>query len=306
MLAALVTPFNADGEVDLGLFAEPVGVYLDAGLHGVWVAGNTGEVDVLSFEERVSLFETAVTIAAGRGVVVAHVGAPATRDAVALAKRAESVGVHAVAAMPPTTQSSDAIVSYYAAIAREVTLPLYAYHVVGRPSLALYEPVMSQIMAFPNVVGIKYSDPNLVEMDALLRNLDRRPNLLYGVDAMLPAALLMGADGGIGGSYNTMPGYYAELYRRCAGGDWDGAVALQRQGNKVMDVLKAFGGHAAIKATLEACGFPVGACRPPGPMLRGTPRDLAEALKAAGYFELPGSLARVVRGERERALPESH
>lgn len=294
MLAAIVTPFAESGDVDLGVFAELVNAYLDAGLHGVWVAGNTGEVDVLNAEERTALFETAVKSAAGRGIVAAHVGAPATRDAVTLTKHAEAAGVSAVAAMPPTTQSLDSIKEYYEVISRATSLPMFAYHVAGRAALPLYLSAMSQLVDLPNLAGIKFSDPNLPEMDALLRRLKPRPNLLFGVDAMLSTALLMGADGGIGGSYNAMPGYYAELYQRCVRGDWASAAELQREGNQVMDVLKAFGGHAAIKAVVQECGFPVGACRSPGPQLKGSHQDLVESLKAAGYFDLPGSLSSIL------------
>lgn len=62
-----------------------------------------------------------------------------------------------------------------------------------------------------------------------------------------------------------------------------------------MDVLKAFGGHAAIKAVVEECGFPVGPCRSPGPILKGSRKELTEALEAAGFYELPGTLATLRR-----------
>ena len=289
-LAALVTPYDAAGRLDPAVLRTLVDFQIARGLRGFLLAGSTGEGLLLNLQERRALAEAAVRAVDRRVPLIVHVGAPATQDALDLARHAAQVGADAVASIPPIYYRGgrEDVVRYYRELAEAVAVPVYAYHIPSATGVPLYREIMRELAPIPNLAGLKFTDTNLDELHYLKTEIRPQLNVVYGSDETLAAGLLMGADGGVGSTYNIMPGVYAAICAGAEGGQWDEARRLQHGATRVIHVLKRFGVFPALKAVLNRSGFAVGACRAPIEPLRGSPEALMEALRQVGYDELPG------------------
>jgi len=289
-VAALITPYAPSGGIDPGAVRSLADFQIAQGLSGFLLAGSTGEGLLLTMEERMRLTEAAVAAVDGRARVIVHVGAPATRDCLTLARHAAASGADAVAAIPPIYyhNSRASVVGYYRQLAEAVPIPAYAYHIPSATGVPLYRDVVRDLAPIPNLAGLKFTDTNLDELHYLKTEITPRLNVVFGNDETLAAGLLLGADGGVGSTYNVMPGVYAAICAAAAAGGWDEARRLQYQATRIINVLKRFGVFPSIKAILGRAGFTVGACRQPIEPLQGDPAALFAALRAAGYDQMHG------------------
>ena len=289
-IVALMTPYDHMDRIDAGAVAALTDFQIERGVKGFLLAGTTGEGLLLTMEERMQLAEATVRSVGRRVPVIVHVGAPATRDALRLARHAMNAGADAVASIPPIYYRGTAadVVAFYRELAESVSIPLYAYHIPSATGVFLYRDVVRSLADIPNIAGLKFSDTNLDELHYLKTQIRPEFNVVYGSDETLAAGLLMGADGGIGSTYNVMPGVYAGICALAEEGRWQEARALQWRATRVINVLKRFGVLPSLKALLQRAGLAAGTCRAPIEPLQGAPADLFEALRAAGYDELPG------------------
>lgn len=285
VFSAIITPYNESGDIDTGSFRELIQYQLSEGISGFLVGGSTGEGLLLSIEERKLLTETAVKSAGGEGSVIIHVGAISTNDCLALTKHAQDVGADAVAAIPPIyfSTNQESIVDHYISIADATDLPVYAYHIPSATHVNLYRDIMSKLAEVPNIVGMKYTDPNLDEMHYMATQISPSLNVLYGRDEMLLAGLMMGADGGVGSTYNVMPGAYAAICELSERGEWEEAKKIQFRVCQVIEALKKYGVFPSLKAILEDAGFQTGECRKPTLPLKGKKTDLLADLSQHEY-----------------------
>lgn len=286
-MVALITPFDADDNIELGVLDELVEYHLSQGVCGFFLGDSSGEGLLLSQEERMTLTEAVIRKVDGRGSVIVHVGAPAFKDSVEIARHAQSAGADAIAAIPPIyfTNDAEGIVDFYSQLARRSGAPLYAYHIPGRTGSAVTPEILTRLRDVDNIVGIKYTDPDLFTLNRFALELPHL-NLLAGGDETLAAALLLGADAGIGSTYNLLPGLYTEMIASGHRGDFETARELQYQVNKVIKVLIKYGVMAGIKASLREMGFDCGECRAPVQSLKGTVQEFRDDLSRVGFFDL--------------------
>ena len=131
---ALVTPFDASGEIDLAAFRALVRRQVEAGVRLIVPCGTTGESATLSPKEKERLVRAAVEEAAGRALVIPGTGGNDTRVAVDTAKAAASWGADAVLSLAPPYNKppQDALVAHFTAVAEEAGVPVVVYNVPGR------------------------------------------------------------------------------------------------------------------------------------------------------------------------------
>jgi N-acetylneuraminate lyase len=187
--------------------------------------------------------------------LLVHVGAPRVEDAISLAVHAAKAGAHAVSSLPPQGNFSE-LCDYYQRLAHQSPLPLIVYYFPEAcPGAFQRVEELEQISALPNVSGVKFTDFNLF----LLQQLSRLGKVVYnGRDEVLAAGLLMGAQGGIGSTYNLAPEIYVALYRHTQRGDWEKARQLQQVVNQLIAVLVRYPFLPALKAALGWVGFECG------------------------------------------------
>lgn len=262
IMPAMLTPFNADGSIKKETVKNVMDYHYSCGVKGFYVGGSTGEGPSLSLKTRLEMSETVMENNNGRGVIIEHVGAPCYNDAVELVKHADKIGVDAVSSLAPNFYFSftdDEIVDYYKSIASYTDKPLIVYVTSHIKSDVV--SLAKRLMDISNVIGLKYTLPDYYLMRKLAEINGGNINIINGPDEMLICGLIMGAQGGIGSTYNVMPEWFVGLYSAAAAGDWNSAREIQYKINRVIEVLLKYSENGAIKgvkAAMQLKGFDMG------------------------------------------------
>jgi N-acetylneuraminate lyase len=299
ILPALISPMNEDGTaLNLASARQLVDHLLDRGVDGFFVCGGTGEGLLMNLEERRSLLEAVVDQNRGRGSVVAHIGAIATQDAQTLARHAASLGVDAVAAVPPVYFRVDrkAILDHYRLIAEAADgTPTHVYNIPSATGVEINADLMADLITIPGIGGIKYSAYNLFDMQRII-NLRSDLTVLSGFDEVCVGGLALGAHGAIGSTYNVMPSTFSALFRATQSENWEQARALQERANKVIEALLSVPIFAAIKLLLTQQGIDCGAPRrPQRPLTTAEAEILMKGIAAAGLDALEAESLALLR-----------
>ena len=258
-LPAVVTPLDADGNLNTRSLELLLARLYEAGSHGMYVCGQTGEGLQLPLEVRERAVEVAVANTPAGRIVVAHVGAPRTADAVRLARHAARAGAHAVSGLPPgPAYRFPEVRSYYEALAAAAGLPFLVYYFPEFSAAIQTAEQVFELCSIPNVVGLKFTDFDLYRL-ALIQ---RAGHVIFnGRDEVLAAGLLMGAHGGIGSFYNLAPELFVAVYDHARAGRWAEARVVQDKINDLIRAVLRFPMLAAIKRLLTwsgiDCGYPV-------------------------------------------------
>jgi N-acetylneuraminate lyase len=259
ILPAVVTPL-AGGTFVPYLFERLLERLYAAGVHGVYVCGQTGEGMQQPPEQRKRVLETAVRCSPPGKLLIIHVGAASTAEAIDLARHAEQAGAHAISSLPPSViYDYGEIHAYYEELAQATSLPLLLYH---HPDVC---PILTpdralELCSIPNVAGFKFTDFNLYLL-SLIRG--KGVVVFNGRDEVLAAGLLMGATGGIGTFYNLFPGLFVKIFDLANEGRWEEAAALQKALSPVLQEIFRFPLVPAVRAALTYIGLDCGECIAP-------------------------------------------
>ena len=286
---ALVTPLNDDSTVRVQSVKLLMDWQMKQGVQGFYVLGATGEGAVLAEKERVRMAEAASDAVKGTGKkLILHIGSPELASAERLAKHARVVGADAISSVYPNFfchYSAEEALDYYKRLIDASGLPMLGYC----QSLMQGADVVSfvdRFMQLDGTIGVKYTFPNYYNMHLIKQLNGGNINVINGPDETLLAGLSMGADGGIGSTYNLMAGWFVQLYNAFRANDVGAASAMQQKINRVIDVCIRYGVVPSIKLCLNEMGFEVGHAAAPG--RRYTPDQKTEiitAFREAGLFE---------------------
>lgn len=252
---AIVTPLDDNRQVDTANLEKLLSRLVQAGVHGVYAAGSTGEGMRMALPARKALIEClAKHLPADRKLLV-HVGAENIEEALQLADHAAKHGAHAISSLPPRGTFAE-VLAFYRRLAEASSLPLIPYYFPEVAPDAFSNPEnLFEICSLPNVSSVKFTDFNLFLLEQLTR---RGISVFNGRDEVLAAGLLMGASGGIGSTYNLVPSLYVALYRHAQRGEWERARRLQIAANALIAVLLRYPFMAALKAALAVQGIECG------------------------------------------------
>ena len=192
ILTAMVTPFDADGELDEAAAVRLMGHLLENGSDGLVLAGSTGEGATLTDDEKARLWELAVAECPQEATIVAGTGTYDTRHTVELTARASEIGVDAVLVVTPyyVKPNRRGILAHFGAAAGATHLPLIVYNIPGRTVTDIPNDLLAELAQIDGIVAVKqarYED--LAPIDGL--------DLLAGNDDVLAKVLDMGGAGGI-------------------------------------------------------------------------------------------------------------
>lgn len=270
LVAATHTPFDDEGVLKLSAIERQAEHLLKTGVTTVFIAGTTGECHSLTFEERQALAQRWEQVARRTPLkIIAHVGSNCLPDACQLARAAQVMGAHAIAALAPSyfkPRTLEALVTWCQKIADAAPeLPFYFYDI---PSLTGVSFPMADFLTMageriPTLAGIKFTNPDLMAYQQCLHHQDGRFDIPWGVDEYLLAALSLGAVGAVGSSYNFAAPLYLKIIEAFQKGDLPTARALQYRSVQLIGVLSKYGYMAAARAYLEMLGVPVGPPRLP-------------------------------------------
>lgn len=266
---ALMTGYDADGEIDSGATCALVDHLLHAGVHGLFVGGTSAEGVAQSVAERKLLLSATIGHVAGAVPVIAHVGTLATRTTVELARHAQKSGAAAVAAVTPFYFELDdaALADHYRAVHAAVDVPVYLYHIPSLTGRSLDSAWILDLAHDGVIAGMKYSAADLDFLRKVTAHAPEGFVVYNGADDVLMDGLLSGAAGGVGSSYNVMPELYVDLFHGVEEGRTDDARAAQNAANAVLQTLERYNFLAFLREVLHLRGIDLGASRRPLPAL---------------------------------------
>lgn len=263
MYAALMTGLEDDGAFSPDRQRALDGYVLRQGLSGLYVGGSSGESGLLGTDEL--LEQQAIVAEDAKGTtLIAHVGAPSLRDSIRLAKNAARLGYHGLSALPPHSYPfTDAeILAYYRDLAAATDLPLIVYEVPVRTGRPIGFETLVEILALPNVAGLKFTSTDMFKL-SMLRRACPDATLFFGFDEIFLSGAVLGADGGIGTTYNLLGRLYAALDRAIRSGNLAEAQRLQEISARFVEALLITGVIPGMKAAFRAIGINPGPTRAP-------------------------------------------
>ncbi len=261
---ALVTPFNEDG-VDEKLFRNLIDYVIKTGATGIVPCGTTGEFTSMRFEEKVEAIRIACDAAKGRVPVLAGTGAPHTRDAIIITKRAAEFGADAALVVSPyfLKPSNKEVYEHYQKVANNSDIPIFAYNIPQVTGVPLHWTLIDGLQQIDGIAGLKDSSGDLVNLTTILVRRPAEFQVVIGHDEVALPALAAGCDGAILASANIFPDRYIKMQNELAEGDLKEAMIVQRSIQRTVRIIVNRGGGMAVKAALNMMGIPVGHARKP-------------------------------------------
>lgn len=279
VMGPVVTTFDAaSGELDLSAFASNVRAHLAAGLHGVVVAGSTGEAVLLEDAEVQRLVEAARAVTPSDRLLIAGTGAEATRTAVARARRAAAAGADAVLVVSPhyytSAMSGTALLTHFRRVADESPVPVILYNIPKYVGFAIAPAIVTELAAHENIIGIKDSSGNQDLLTVYVNAQRKGFAVLDGNGSLVHGALAAGAQGAILAVSLFAPQVALRIYESMMAGDEPTAVAAQARLTPISATIVGEMGVAGVKAALDAVGLRGGPVR--GPLLPLTKQQVAQ------------------------------
>lgn len=264
--------YDDEGNVSTQATKDFVEYLIGKGVAGLYVGGSSGECIYLSVEERKQTLEAVMEVAKGRIAIIAHVACNNTRDSQELARHAESLGVDAIAAIPPIyfRLPERAIAKYWNDISDAApNTDFVIYNIPQLAGVALTLSLFDEMLKNPRVIGVKNSsmpiqDIQMFKRQAALNN--KEVVVFNGPDEQFVGGRLIGADGGIGGTYGVMPELFVKLNALLEAGDFENAGKLQNDIDEVIYTMCSANGnmYAVAKAALKKLsGLDLGGVRAP-------------------------------------------
>jgi 4-hydroxy-tetrahydrodipicolinate synthase len=273
ILTAIVTPFKADGSLDLESFRRLARHLVDNGSDGLVVTGTTGESPTLTDDEKAALWGAAVEEVGDRATVVAGTGTYDTRHSVHLTERAHELGVDGVLVVTPYYSKPPArgIVAHFSAVAEASDRPIVIYNIPGRVVLNLEPETIAELAEIPTVAAVKQANPDL---EQARRIVELGLALYAGDDDLVLPFLELGGVGGVCVHTHVVGPQVQELVRRYRDGDVEGARGLDEELRPAIELLRVQTNPIAIKAALNLLGHEVGGHRLP--LVEATEQEIAQ------------------------------
>jgi 4-hydroxy-tetrahydrodipicolinate synthase len=263
VLTASVTPFDADGAVNLTRFRELASFLVDNGSDGLVVTGTTGESPTLTDEERFELYAAAIDAVGDRATVVAGTGTYDTRHSVHLTEQAHELGVDGFLVVTPYYNKPPprGIVEHVKRIAAVTDKPIVYYNIPGRVVTLVSVETLAELAEIPNVVAVKQAWDDLDDAKRIVQ--ETGLDLYAGDDNLILPFLELGGVGGICVHTHVVGPQVKQQITGFKQGDADAARGIDEELRPAYEILKAAVNPIGIKAALNLLGHDVGGLRLP-------------------------------------------
>jgi len=261
----MVTPFDAQGEVDYKQAKRLALSLLDSGSNGVVISGTTGECPTLSKEEKLRLFAETKSALGNRGTVVAGTGSYNTKESQELTKEAEKTGVDACLLVVPyyNKPTQQGLWEHFKVIAESTTLPCILYNVPSRTVTNLAADTVIKLSQIDNIVGVKEASGDLGQIAEIIQE-TREDFLVYsGNDSDTFPILALGGYGVISVAAHLVGIQIKEMMGKFLNGKPQEAAEIHRHLLPLIDALLIVPNPMPVKWALNYVGFPVGKPRLP-------------------------------------------
>ncbi|MFV0591434.1 MAG: dihydrodipicolinate synthase family protein [Draconibacterium sp.] len=271
LIAAPFIPMDEKGEVSYEKIPDYVGLLEKNKVVGAFINGSTGEGVSLSQKEKMQITEEWVKAASDKKElkIINLIGGTSYKECIENAKHSEECGVDAIAMLAPyyfKPGSGGQLAEFCAKVAEAIPeLPFYFYHipVLSGCYVSMYDFLQEAASMIPNLAGIKYTHEDFMDFQSCLNFENGKYDMLWGRDENLLSALVLGARGGVGSTFNYAAPLYYQLIEAFDIGDLEKARKLQQQSIDMIRLLGKYGGIATGKAYMRYIGFECGEFRLP-------------------------------------------
>lgn len=255
VLVALITPFDANGEVDWAATEQHIENCIASGADGLVVTGTTGETSTLTDPEKIKLVEVAKSVSAGRAKVITGGGSNETAHAIELYRASEKAGADGVMIVTPyyNKPTQAGILTHFRMVADATDLPALLYDIPGRTGVPIRYETILRLAKHPNILAVKDAKGDFSEVSRVLNQTD----LMYfsGDDANVLPHLAIGATGLIGVTANITAAPYRTIVDAVNRGD----LAAAQQAHKALEplvraIMTHVPGTVAAKYVLHGLG----------------------------------------------------
>ncbi|GIO26207.1 4-hydroxy-tetrahydrodipicolinate synthase [Ornithinibacillus bavariensis] len=252
LLTAMVTPFDANGEINFYETTKLVNYLLNNGTEGLVVAGTTGESPTLTTKEKIELFSHVVKIVDNRVPVIAGTGGNSTRSSIELTKEAENCGVDAVMLVAPYYNKPNQLGLYehFKTIASETKLPVMLYNIPGRSVVKMSAETIIALSKIDNIVSVKEASGDLDLAATIIENTSEDFRVYSGDDGLTLPMLAIGGNGIISVASHIIGNEMQEMIHAFQKGDTKRAAFIHRKLLPLMNSLFAQPSPTPVKAAL--------------------------------------------------------
>lgn len=282
IIPAFYACYDDNGEISPERVEALIRHLIAKGVKGVYVGGSSGECIYQSVADRKLVLEHVMKAAEGKLTVIAHVACNNTADSKELAAHAESLGVDAIAAIPPIYfhLPEYAIAKYWNDIsAAAPNTDFVIYNIPQLAGVALTQSLFAEMRKNPNVIGVKNSSMPVQDIQMFKQAAGPDYIIFNGPDEQFMSGRVIGAEGAIGGTYGVMPELYLKLDDYVKAGDMEKAREIQYACDEIIyKMCSAHGNmYAVIKAILKINeGLELGGVREPLPALIDADMDIVK------------------------------
>jgi len=255
-----ITIFNSEGEIDGGKTKRFIQHLIDEGVHGIFVAGSTGEAPLMNIDQRREIIDIGVEAANGKVPLLAGTGHNGTRVAVELSKYAEGAGADGVIVFLPhyPGPTQEGLYQHYKAIAEAVNIPVFVYNCVEQYGIEIEPETVARLARDGYVKGIKDSTADIDHIAEVIWLTGGKITVLEGIETKVLSALCLGADGSICTIGNMIPAEMVEIYNLFRAGK------IEEAGKKQLSIFGLFNALCSsvevqvLKEGLKILGYDVG------------------------------------------------
>jgi 4-hydroxy-tetrahydrodipicolinate synthase len=285
IIAPMATALAKDEKVDVKTTRTLVDFLIEGGIDGLFPLGTSGEFALLDREERKTVVETVVDQTNGRVPVLAGVSDPSLDNVLAFAQDAEDAGADAIVATPPYYYATgeDGLFNHFETIARKNGLPLIVYNIPEWTHLFVPPTVIQRLAERQLIVGMKYTEYNLLNLLRFLKVAGKQISIFTGSDAMTFTNLEFGGSGAVIGVANVAPKLASRVFDEFKREDLEASRKAQSKLLPIIEAISVGRFPAGLKEAMRMIGMSVGNVKTPLQSLTGEERKLV-----AGYLRESG------------------
>ena len=252
---ALITPFDADGNVDYEAFERIINDQISAGIDGIVAVGTTGESPTLGMKDHSEVIRFAVKTAAGRCKVVAGTGANCTAEAIELTKQAHKDGADASLQVTPyyNKPTQEGLYQHIKAIADSADMPIILYNVPGRSAIPLTIETIARMNEIPQVLAVKEAGGCVDRISQIQQACDIQ--IVSGDDALTLPMMSVGATGVISVLSNVLPAQMTQLCKFANEGNYPEALKIHRKYYQLMNDMFVESNPIPVKTLMASLGY---------------------------------------------------
>lgn len=227
---ALLTPFDANEELDLNMFETNLKAQVDAGVSGVIIGGSLGEASTITLDEKEAMVRCSVKYLDGKLPVIMNIAEGSTKEAVRQAKLAKEWGASGLMLLPPMRYKADDLetVTFFKTVAKSTDLSVMIYNNPVDYKIEVTLDMFSELAEVPNINALKESTRDVTNVTRLKNRFNDRFAILCGVDTLTVEELALGADGLVAGLVDAFPKETVFMYNLVKSGNLEEAIKIYR------------------------------------------------------------------------------